>query len=89
MEGFTPLGHVQTGNIFVEGRLGGYENTLMGYRSKLYRKIVQNNEYSSIDVIMFGEWVWCVLSCDLMVLLPPRSCDLRDECWSGVSPPCA
>ncbi len=73
---FKPLEHVQTGNIYIvdkdEGvcRLGGYENTLLGYRSKLYRRVVQNDYYSSIDVIMFGEWVWCVLSCEHTVLPP-------------------
>ena len=58
---FKPLEHVQTGNIYIDDegvcRLGGYENALLGYRSKLYRKVVQNDYYSSIDVIMFGECV--------------------------------
>ena len=52
------LGHVQTGNIFVDDntcRLGGYENTLLGYRSQLYHKIEKAGCLESIDVLMFGE----------------------------------
>ena len=62
-----PLGHVHVGNIFVveaegeEGEmclLGGYENSLLSYRTRLYRAIHQCNQLPCIDVIMFGEWVW-------------------------------
>ena len=35
-------------------RLGGYENTLLGYRSSVYRVIEENNCLESIDVVMFG-----------------------------------
>ena len=51
------LGHVQSGNIFVSQdgvcRLGGYENTLLGYRSRFYRMCKDHLEH--MDVIMFGE----------------------------------
>lgn len=56
--GFPPLGHIQTGNIFVEDdehgreicKLGGYENRLLGYPT-----LFQYEEYKEfIDVIMFG-----------------------------------
>ena len=51
---FNPLRHVQTGNIYIvseeECRLGGYENTLLGYRTRLYRKVVESNLNASIDV---------------------------------------
>ncbi len=61
-QGFPPLGHIHTGNIFPteEGDfvLGGYENTLLGYRTRLYRKIVEENyQLEKIDVIMFGEGI--------------------------------
>ena len=52
-----PLGHVQTGNIFVEGdfcRLGGYENTLLGYTTSIYTSIAENDMLDDIDIIMFG-----------------------------------
>ena len=52
--GFPPLQHVHTGNIFVEGdvcRLGGYENTLLGY------KVLSSPVSKYIDVIMFGNRV--------------------------------
>ena len=59
----SPLGHVHTGNIFVEGgvcRLGGYENTLLGYRTRLYRKIEKSGCLESIDIIMFGGFILTV-----------------------------
>ena len=49
------LGHVQSGNIFVQDgvcRVGGYENTLLGYRSRFYRMCKDHLEH--MDVIMFG-----------------------------------
>ena len=54
--GFLPLGHVHTGNIYVEGdmcRLGGYENTLLGYRTHRY-DLYSSRGKEFIDVIMFG-----------------------------------
>ena len=59
-KGFPPLGHVTSGNVFVEGaggnevcRLGGYENTLLGYKTRLYKLFKDHPEH--IDVLMFGE----------------------------------
>ena len=55
-QGFPVLGHVQSGNIFVQDgvcRVGGYENTLLGYRSRFYRMCEDHLEH--MDVIMFGE----------------------------------
>lgn len=50
------LGHVQAGNISVEGdicQLGGFENTLLGFRTRDYWIL---EEYrSNIDIIMFGK----------------------------------
>ena len=47
-------------NVFVEGevcRLGGYENTLLGYKSRLYRRFRDHDlkDEEHIDVLMFGE----------------------------------
>ena len=55
-KGFPPLGHVTSGNVFVVGevcRLGGYENTLLGYKTRLYKLFKDHPEH--IDVLMFGE----------------------------------
>ena len=53
---FPMLGHVQSGNIFVDDKdvchLGGYENTLLGYKTRLYR--LCRNYLQHFDVIMFG-----------------------------------
>ena len=59
--GFPPIGHIQAGNIFVDGnvcQVGGYENTLLGYKTRLHRSIANENCLDDIDIIMFGEWVW-------------------------------
>ncbi len=60
-QGFPLLGHIHTGNIFPteEGDfvVGGYENTLLGYKTKHYRKIVDENYLEKIDVILFGEGI--------------------------------
>ena len=50
------LGHVQTGNIFVIDDvclLGGYENTLLGYRTRLFR--LCKDHLKHFDVILFGK----------------------------------
>lgn len=55
--GFPHLGHLHSGNIFVVGdecRVGGHENTLLGYRTSLYREIVKSGLLCSMDIIMFG-----------------------------------
>ena len=53
------LGHVQTGNVFVGSdnscRLGGYDNTLLGYKTRLFRLCRQHEDH--IDVVMFGNYV--------------------------------
>ena len=51
------MGHIQTGNIFVEGeicRLGGYENTLLGYKTRSFK--ICKPYLDTIDLILFGEW---------------------------------
>ena len=56
--GFPHIGHVQTGNVFVDGdicQVGGYENTLLGYRTRFHHKIVEENCLEDIDIILFGE----------------------------------
>ena len=43
-------------------RLAGFENTLLGYRSRHYRLVKDHLE--SMDTVMFGEWVSvCVCVC--------------------------
>lgn len=61
---FKPLLHIHTGNVYVVGeegkeecRVGGYENTLLGYRTRLFKSILQSQLLPYGDVIMFGEWV--------------------------------
>ena len=53
---FPTLDHVQSGNIFVVDDvclLGGYENTLLGYKTRLYMKC--KDHMDQLDVILFGE----------------------------------
>ena len=57
-KGFPMLGHVQSGNIFVDEngvcKLGGYENTIVGYKTRLYR--LCRNNLQHFDVVMFGTY---------------------------------
>ena len=50
------LGHVQTGNVFIGANgschLGGYENTLLGYKTRLFR--LCRHYQDRIDIVMFG-----------------------------------
>ena len=55
-QGFPTLGHVQTGNIFVVNdvcQLGGYENTLLGYESRLFGLCMDYLQH--FDIILFGK----------------------------------
>ncbi len=36
--------------------LGGYENTLLGYRTSLYQRIMNEGLLDYIEVIMFGKY---------------------------------
>lgn len=55
---FPPLGHIHTGNIFVGAggkvcKLGGFENTLLGYKTQ--QKVFAHQSHSDgIDLKMFG-----------------------------------
>ena len=54
--GFPQLGHVQSGNDFIVNDtclLGGYENTLLGYKTRVYKMC--KDHIQQLDVIMFGE----------------------------------
>lgn len=54
-KGFPPLGHVQSGNCFIVDnicQLSGYENTLLGYKTRVYRIVKDHLDY--VDIIMFG-----------------------------------
>lgn len=75
-QGFPPLGHVHTGNLFLETgrggvevcRVGGYENTLLGFRTS--HGMFANQRYSdAIDLRMFGECgmshSWCEMQDEL------------------------
>ncbi len=61
--GFPTLGHIHSGNIFVEEgtkghvtcRLAGYDMLFLGYRSRLYRMIRESGNLHRIDMIMFGK----------------------------------
>lgn len=54
--GFPLLGHIQSGNVFINEddvcQLGGFENTLLGYKTRLYR--LCRNHLVHFDIIMFG-----------------------------------
>ena len=54
--GFPAVGHIQTGNIFKtpDGyKLGGYENTLLGYKSRCHHLCQQYGK--DMDIILLGK----------------------------------
>ena len=53
---------MQTGNVFIDGevcQLGGYENTLLGYKTRSYKMCKEHLDH--VDVILFGECACIVL----------------------------
>lgn len=69
--GIQPLGHLHSGNIFIEEvtnedgeaagqrvcKVGGYENMLLGYRTRLYRSLLESEiNMELIDVYLFGKF---------------------------------
>ena len=72
------------GNIYIEeteerGRVckvGGYENTLLGYMSRLYRELESRMNMDMIDVVMFGKY-GDTLTIGLLSCYHTRSCDLH------------
>ena len=56
-QGFPSLSHVHSGNIFMSASgctVGGYDNTLLGYRPAIYRQL-NESLLPHMDAIMFGE----------------------------------
>ena len=83
-QGFPVLGHVHSGNIFVQDgvcRLGGHENTLLGYRSRFYRMCQDHLEH--MDVIMFGKDQLLAHSITPSIFLPPTTGHLVFEMCCG------
>ena len=79
------LGHLHTGNIFVlspkQCKLGGYENMLLGYRTKLYRKCQEEDYLQYMDIIMFGEYIINVCVCwNKEVVTEYVSCSCKSSC---------
>ena len=73
--GFPMLGHVQSGNIFIDKaadivKVGGYEGTILGYKTRLYRLCRRNLEH--LDIIMFGRLLQWNLS--KAVTIGPNIC---------------
>ena len=60
LTGFDHHGHVQSGNVFVVAdsdgkqvcKVGGHDNTLLGYKTRLYKLFKDYLEH--LDVLMFG-----------------------------------
>jgi len=56
--GITSIGQIHSGNVFlIKDRyvLGGYENSLLGYRTHRYLELNQKGLLDKIDIIMFGK----------------------------------
>ena len=62
MDELLSLGYVHTGNIFLDGgicKLGGFENALLGYRTKKYT--LYEDCLANLDVLMFGEFLFHII----------------------------
>ena len=59
--GFPYVGQIHSGNVFMFDKdrfvLGGYENTLLGYRTSCFQDLKATQLLDKIDVIMFGEFL--------------------------------
>ncbi len=57
--GFPIIGQIHAGNVFLikndSYALGGYENTLLGYRTSCFQALKEENYLDQMDAIMFGE----------------------------------
>ena len=66
--GFSTLGHIHSGNIFVEEdkdghvtcQLAGYDMLLLGYRTRLHQTILNAGFLNRMDIILFGKVVYPV-----------------------------
>eukprot|EP00117_Sycon_ciliatum_P050324 scpid76365/ scgid35535/ Slowpoke-binding protein len=64
--GFPPCLHLHSGNVFVDGRsckLGGYEQTIFGYPSRMYplvRRAVKD-DLDALEVVLFGHFLYEML----------------------------
>ena len=79
--GFKHLGHVHCGNIFIvngECRVGGHENTLLGYRTSIYNDMESTSHFNSMDVVMFGK---CNSVGNVATPYPKYDCDIFSRCY--------
>ena len=68
-------------------RLGGHENTLLGYRPRLYRNIVNAGELERIDIISFGHVMYEIgCGCELEGVCPTDAeyAEISDVNFSSV-----
>ncbi len=64
--GFTSIGQIHSGNVFISNNkdyiLGGFDNSLLGYRTSIYAVVSQKGLLDNIDIIMFGKLLVIFLS---------------------------
>ncbi|CAI8020282.1 Slowpoke-binding protein [Geodia barretti] len=78
-KGFPPLGNLQSGNVFIDGsvcRLSGYENTVLGYRSRHHRLVRDHSD--SMDSIMFGHLLFEMMCGYELTTLSPSNSDMTN-----------
>jgi PX domain-containing protein kinase-like protein len=78
-KGFPPLGNLQSGNVFIDGgvcRLSGYENTVLGYRSRHHRLVRDHSD--SMDTIMFGHLLFEMMCGYELTTLSPSNSDMTN-----------
>lgn len=66
-------GNVHVGNVYIENDtcyLGGYKNSLLAYRSVMYRSLVEENLLNFADQVMFGKFIYDMQSTESTSSLP-------------------
>lgn len=88
--GFRPLGHIRTGNVFVDGemcRLGGYENRLLGYKTRFHDECDTMVGCHDIDSIMLGHVIFemgCGREAKRLILEAEDYKDIKDTSVRGI-----
>ncbi|RMX58121.1 hypothetical protein pdam_00000015 [Pocillopora damicornis] len=82
-KGFPTCGHVHSGNVFIingTAKLSGFENSMFGWKSRLYptiKKLIKNRD-DDIEVIQFGHLLYEMLAGWELTTAEPRREQLKN-----------
>lgn len=82
-KGFPTCGHVHSGNVFIingTAKLSGFENSMFGWKSRLYptiKKLIKNRD-DDIEVVQFGHLLYEMLAGWELTTAEPRREQLKN-----------